>query len=278
MRAFVGVDPGSAKRLYVSRSVRGTRRDAEVGLTKLLKQLDDGAITARSGSVGELVETWYSHRAPSLSSPVAHNYRRLIDRFILPRWGATSLRRIRVADIDAWYLKLLSAGGARGQPLSPSSVRRIHALFRTMLEQAVKWGALVANPASAASPPPVHRRQVELKATQADWARLVDAAREVNDALALFIRLALASGARRGELCALRWRDIDLFRCEVFIGAALVEAKGVVTEKDTKTHQVRRLSIDEGTIEMLRQHRERLEEICKTSGGMLRKRCFRVLP
>ncbi len=57
VRVFVGVDPGSAKRLYVSRSIRGTRRDAEVEFTKLLKQLDDGAIMSRSGSVGELVET-----------------------------------------------------------------------------------------------------------------------------------------------------------------------------------------------------------------------------
>ncbi len=274
IRAFAGIDPSSARRLYVTRTVRGTRRDAEVELTKLLKHLDDRSITPGTGSLGELVEAWYSFRAPSLSPPVAHNYRRLIDRFILPRWGSTPLSRIRPAELDAWYAKLLSSGGAKGQALSASSVRHIHALLHTALEQGVKWGAIVANPASAASPPSVHRRQVELKAGQNDWGRLIEAASEVNEALAIFVRLALVTGARRGELCALRWRDVDLSRAEVFIRAALVQVNAVVTEKDTKTHQVRRVSIDEATVQMLNEYRERLEEICKTAGGRLKEDSF----
>ncbi|MGC8513797.1 MAG: tyrosine-type recombinase/integrase, partial [Acidimicrobiales bacterium] len=274
VRVFVGANPETGKSDYASRTVRGSRRDAEVELTKLLKQVDDGAITPRSGSVGELTEAWYRQRAPSLSPPVAHNYRRLIDRFILARWGATPLRRIRVADLDAWYSQLLRSGGAGGRPLSASSVRRVHAVLRSVLEQGVKWGALAANPAAAASPPPVHRRQVELKAGGDDWARLVEAAGEVNRALPVFVRLALATGARRGELCALRWRDVDLSRGEVRIGRAIVEAGGVVTEKDTKTHQVRRVSIDPGTVEMLREYRSELGELCTSAGGALSKDAF----
>jgi len=102
----------------VSRAIRGSRRDAEVELTEALRQIDEGAVAPRSGSVGELVEAWYRLRSLNLSPPVAHNYRRIIDRNILPLWGAVSLRQLRVKDLDTWYPLLLSSGGVNGGPLS----------------------------------------------------------------------------------------------------------------------------------------------------------------
>ncbi len=111
IRIFVGIDSEMGKRGYLTRTVRGTRRDAEVELTKLLRQIDEGAIAPKSGSVGELVEAWYRLRLPTLSPPVSHNYRLIIDRKILSRWGSTPLRHIRVKDIDTWYARLFSSGG-----------------------------------------------------------------------------------------------------------------------------------------------------------------------
>ena len=274
VRVFVGVNRETGRRDYASHTVRGSRHDAEIELTKLLKRVDEGAITARSGSTGELVEAWYGQRAPSLSPPVAHNYRRIIDRFILPRWGTTPLRALRVVDLDAWYAQLLRSGGAGGGALSASSVRRVHAVLRSALEQGVKWGFIGVNPAAATSPPPVHRLPVELVAGGDDWVRLVEAAAAVNRALAVFVRLALATGARRGELCALRWCDVDLSRGVVRIASALVEAAGVVTEKDTKTHQVRRVSVDAATTALLGEYRGELEELCASAGGTLSKDAF----
>jgi hypothetical protein len=80
--------------------VHGSRRDAEVELTKLLRHVDEGAMAPRSGTVGELVEAWYRLREPTLSPPVSANYRRIIDRHVLPRFGQTPLRRLRVSDLD----------------------------------------------------------------------------------------------------------------------------------------------------------------------------------
>ena len=274
VRVFVGVNPETGRRDYASHTVRGSRHDADVELTKLLKRVDEGAVTPRSGTVGELVEAWYRLRSPSLSPPVAHNYRRIIDRFVLERWGTTPLRRLRVADLDAWYAQLLRSGGARGGPLSASSVRRVHAVLRSALEQGVKWGFLGANPAAVTSPPPVHRQPVELTAGGGDWVRLVEAAGSVNRALPVFIRMALATGARRGELCALRWRDVDLARGVVRIASALVEAAGVVTENDTKTHQVRSVSVGAGTAALLGDYRGEQGELCTSAGGTLSKDAF----
>jgi hypothetical protein len=63
----VGVDPLTSKRQYVTRTIRGTRRDAEVECTKLLRQIDEGAVVPRAGTIGELVEAWYGLRSNNLS-------------------------------------------------------------------------------------------------------------------------------------------------------------------------------------------------------------------
>ena len=80
-------------------------------------------------------------------------YRSILDHYVLPRWGATQLRRLRADDLDAWYATLHRSGGVRGVPLSPNTVGRIHAVVRRALNQAVKWGWLAVNPASSATPP-----------------------------------------------------------------------------------------------------------------------------
>jgi integrase len=95
----------------------------------------------------------------------------------------------------------------------------------------------------------------------ADVAALIEAGRAVNDGLGLFIRLAAVSGARRGELCALRWRHVDLEHAELHVEGSLVEVGRDLIEKDTKTHAERRVSLDTGTVDALRAYRSSVEEI-----------------
>ncbi len=268
------MNPATAKRDYVSRTVRGSHRDAEVELTKLLRQVDEGAIAPRAGTVGELVESWYRLREPDLSPPVVLNYRAIIDRHILPRWGNISLRRLRVADLDQWYATLRISGGARGQALSANSVRRVHAILHAALQQGVRWGLTTSNPADAASPPTIRRQQVTLTAKANDFARIIAKAAEVNRALPVFIRLALATGARRGELCALRWRDVDLGRGMIRISRTLVQSRDAVVEKDTKTHQIRNVSFDRTTGEVLAEYRDQVERACAEAEGELPDEAF----
>ena len=77
----------------------------------------------------------------------------------------------------------------------------------------------------------------------------------------MFLRLGAVTGARRGELCALRWRHIDFEASALHIEGALVEAGGVLIEKDTKTHAERRMSLDARTLAVLAAHRAQLEAV-----------------
>ena len=197
----------TGRKQYISRTVRGGRRQAEKELARLVAQVDDGLITASPGTVGELVERWYAKGELEWSPTTADGYRSLLDRRIIPRWGEVPLRRLKAADLDAWYAELRRSGGPGGRPLAANSVKRIHAVLRTALAQAVKWGWLATNPAAAASPPQPKGRPNHAIPSAEDVARLVEAAHDVNPALAVFLRVAAATGARRGELCGLRWDD-----------------------------------------------------------------------
>jgi integrase len=273
LRVHAGRDLDTGRKQYVTRTVHGTKREAARELARLVAQVDDGLVVAKAGTVGDLCERWYEQAEPNLSPVVADNYRRLLNRHILPRLGSTPLRRLRTSDLDAWYADLRRHGGEGGRPLAPNSVVRIHALLHRALGQAVKWGWLTTNPASAASPPRPKRHTIVLPEAT-DVLRLMVAAEDVNPGLPVFFRLAAATGARRGELCALRWSDLDLALSQLTISRGLVEAHGRVIEKDTKTHAARRMTLDAGTVTELMRHYERCIEIALACGSELRPDAF----
>lgn len=257
LRVLAGRDEITGKKTYVSKTFRGGRREAERELARLVAEVEAGSTTAAAGTVAELCNKWFEHACPNLSPAVSAEYRRLLDRRILPRWGSTPVRRLRTSDLDGWYSQLRRSGSKTGGPLSPNSVVRVHAILRRALNQGVRWGWITTNPAVAATPPRVLRRQLDIP-SPADIGRLIAAAELVNPALPAFIRLAAASGARRGELCALRWRNIDFEARSLHIAGAIVQINKTVIEKDTKTHAERRVALDEGTVRVLEALRDRM--------------------
>jgi integrase len=96
-----------------------------------------------------------------------------------------------------------------GAPLSAARVHRIHTVVRSALGQAVKWGWIRRNPADHAEPGEILEDEVEPPA-DVDVVQLLAEAEEVDHRLALFLQLAIVTGARRGAVCALRWNHLDL--------------------------------------------------------------------
>lgn len=84
--------------------------------------------------------------------------------------------------------------------------------------------------------------------------------------LATFVLLAATLGARRGELCGLRWSDVDLDGGHVDIVRAIVIVDGRCVEAPTKTRQARRISLDRMASDALRAHRGRAEGAARQAG------------
>jgi integrase len=82
----------------------------------------------------------------------------------------------------------------------------------------------------------------------------------------MFVRLAAALGARRGEVCGLRWSDLDEAAATITIKRAVVDVAGRVHVKDTKTHAERTVTIDAGTLALLVAHHRAMSDRAEECG------------
>jgi integrase len=263
-----GVDPLTGKRRHISKTVQGTKRDAENALSKFLVEVGGGQHVASNTTMGELLDRWFELSSPDWSPATAQVTRWFMDLYIRPRLGPLPLRKITVAELDRFYAQLRDEGGEGGKPLSPGTVRRVHNIVRRALEQALRWGWIVGNPAAHASPPRLQRREQKPPSSD-EIAVLFRAAEEDDPDFATYVRLAAASGARRGELCGLRWKALDLAGATVLIARSIARGDEGLVDKDTKTHQARRIALDASTIEILRAHRGRCEQRALMAGTAL---------
>ncbi len=257
-----GRDAATGKRQRIVRGMRGTKREAERALAELVTEVGRGRGTGTSATLAVLLERWLEQVEGTLSPWTLRGYRRLVRARIVPALGELQLRRLDASHLDAYYLKLTKEG------LAPASVRQVHAVLRRALGQAVRWRWLDVNPAERASPPPVRRQPLTPPSAEQVMA-LVAAAGARSPQLAVFLHVAAVTGARRGELCGLRWSDLELEAGEVLIERAIVEDGPELLERTTKTYASRRLALDAGTLDLLRRHRDAMDERAMLCGGTL---------
>ena len=166
--------------------------------------------SSAKATVAALCNEWLEYAAPSFSPKTVETTRMYIENPIIPVLGSMPVAKLTPMDLDRFYRELLEVGRSRG-PYAPASIRRVHGIIRRALTQGVRWGWITHNPAIDASPPRVPIK--DLKPPDPDQiVQLFRQAQESDPELATFIMLAASSGARRGELLALRWSDIELDR------------------------------------------------------------------
>ncbi len=251
VRIDAGVDRLTGKRVQVSRSVEGSRRDAERVLNTLISKHETASVGgSTTATLGQLLGAWLEQVEPDLAYHTVKGYRRLIANHIEPSLGAIKLRKLDVATLDSFYRALTK------KKLAPATVRQAHAVIRSALKQGVKWDWIPINVAEKASPPRL-RKATTTTPEPVDVSRLVErAAAGRYPEFATMLHLAVITGARRGELCGLRWSDLDTKRAELLIQRSMYETtEREILGKDTKTHQARRIALDEGTMRELERHR-----------------------
>jgi integrase len=138
--------------------------------------------------------------------------------------------------------------------MAPTSIRRIHGILSPALGYAVAWGWIERNPAEFAHPPKIGRSKARPPLPD-DVARLLNRAQETDPELFLFLWLAAISGARRGELVALRWTSFSESQRTLVFEDNYVQAGGKCELKNPKTDEDRDISIDQITIELLKEFR-----------------------
>jgi integrase len=224
---YAGTDPVTGRERRVTRSVPAkpgqTRppKEARELEARLMVEVGGGDHREARMTVAELLERWLEHAGPDLSPTTLHGYERYIARSIVPAIGRVRLDKLTTAMLDGLYRELRASGGVNGKPLAPATVRQVHAVIRRALHQAERWGWINRNPAALASPPRIVRVEIR-PPTPEQVGEILRTARDDDPAFGLALWLAAVTGARRGELCGLRWSDIDVDDATVVIRRSVV--------------------------------------------------------
>ncbi len=247
----IGQDSKTGKRRQRWNSGHPTRKSAEEAMRRALGRLDVGddpipqAIT-----LAEFVEQRWLPHLETQGKPrpsTRKRYASLLHRRVLPAIGSLRLDRVRPAHVQA-VLDAATRGGS-----APRTVAHLRAAVSSAFTMAVRWQLVVINPVRATTTPtPEAPRLVTPDVEQ--LRALADAA--AGTPWAIPVVLATTTGARRGEILGLRWRDVDLERGRARIEETIQRVDGRLAFTPPKTRQARRsVPLTALAVALLRQHR-----------------------
>jgi integrase len=203
------------------------------------------------------------------------HYTRDIEQFLIPHIGQLTLGELTSRQLNVAFGKIASTRNRSGQPQTACTLQHIHTTLRAALTGAVREGLITDNPARRVKLParPRPQAQVWTEARVAEWkatgerptiavwtprqlAGFLDYVRDDN-LFALWWLIALR-GLRRGEAAGLRWTDVDLHAGQLSVVRQRTTAGYDVHEGPPKSAASRRtVALDQHTVRVLRQHRER---------------------
>jgi integrase len=239
-------DPTTGKRKRRWHSFAGTKRQAQIECARLVAELAGGTYLEPSKTtVAEFLDKWLAYMEARLSPRTHERYGELIRVHLKRLVGAVLLTKLRPGQIADAY-------ATAGKTLSSATVIYLHRILKHALSDAVKWDLLIKNPAGAIDPPRIERATVatfDLDQT-AELLSLIQGTR-----VFIPVLLAVMCGLRRGEICALRWRNVDLDGAQIAVVEAAEQTAKAVRYKEPKSGRTRTVALSASVVEALRRHR-----------------------
>lgn len=252
---------GAKKRKYL---YARTRKDLQAKV-ELLKQ--DPAAYKTEATVGEWIRIWSQNYLPGVVKHSTELFYKGMLQYVPENLQKKPISKVTPTDLQSFFLDLSTNGGATKKGLSSSTVRSVRSTMITLFEHALDNGYITLNPAKKTKPPRLVRKKI-IALTKEEAARLQKVADtgEYYSNLAqcwdnygtqylvtefgVLIRLALASGARRGELLGLTWNDVDFLKKRIHVINNMQQ--GVLGETKTRNSE-RFVSLDTRTMDRISQ-------------------------
>jgi integrase len=302
VRVDAGIDPVTRKRHrlieHVPANTPNKQAVAEEIRVRLVNQVNERRHPRTNATVSQLLDRYLNSFDGAFST--VNNYRSLRKNHIEPFIGSVRVGVLDADILDSLYAELRRCRSHctgpfiehrtdrahecstrcrphKCTPLGRSGIRQVHWLLSGAFRSAMRWKWVGINPVSDAEPgrPPQTNPQPP---SARDAARIIAAAAEWDLAWATLIWLAMTTGARRHELCALRWSDVivdDDGLAVLWIRRGISpDADGVMAELDTKTHQQRRVTLDPETVAVLDEHCTRIAKRLANAGYELAEDAF----
>ncbi len=234
-----------------------TKRDATRAFNEHKVKMDKGTqIMPSEYTFAQWLDYWYKDIIlPQIEETTAYGYRGMIENYLKPQLGEIRLQKLTARDIQQYYTWLMGE-----KELSPNTVIKHHNLLTNTLNAAERQEYITKNPMRAVSPPKKRQREAKFY-TPEQLGILLDKA--VGTRLELPVFICAYLGLRRGELCGLRWSDVDLEHKTITIENTRTQAGKKEIEKGTKTaSSTRTLYLPDTLCDMLKVAREH-QQACR---------------
>lgn len=216
----------SGKWRKVTKALRATgkreaQRELEAWRTEMEAEAERQAGTIPGLTVGEYVARFLDESTGGVTPATASGYRTLLKTSIAPYIGSTEIAKLDRPSIKSWLAKLT-------REKSRNTAAKAFVLLRAALTEAVRDKVLTENPTDGLKKP--EQDKAAPNALDSKQRGCVAAFVEIDpvDPVSLAIRLALYTGMREGEICALRWRNVDIERKTLKV----VESLGRASKRD----------------------------------------------
>jgi integrase len=271
-------------------------QNAEDALVRLLNEVNEKAHPRTNATVNELLDRYLQLLNVERTTRVS--YERNADLHIRPLIGKEKVGRVGGEILDSLYGELrrcrIHCRRTRGlidhrttrphtcdyrcrphrcEPLGEGTIRKIHYILSGAFKKAKYWGWITIDPIDNAAPPPPAAAN-PTPPSAADAATILNAAWQSDPNWGMQIWLLMITGARRGEICAIRWRNLDLENGVLHMTKSIAQDGAEIWEKDTKTHQDRRIVLDPETIQLLGDHWNRCTDRAQQFNVILTKNSF----
>ena len=252
-------ETGISKQKWISGFA--TKEEARSARDKARTEARTGVfVSPTKVTVKEHYEAWWEIKKEKVKPTTAENYRFLLDRYILPKFGSQLLKDLTSVKIEKMLIDLI-------QDHSESTVRLVSIVLSQGLERAVKDRLLPLNPAKGIERPKGKKRTVT-PYTSSELKKLLEELE--SHRLFAFFRLLAYTGGRRGEILALRWSDLNPEKATLTISKNRTRLGKTVIEQDsTKGGDGKRIvQLDSETLRLMKDHRKRQIEERMKAGSL----------
>jgi integrase len=286
---YAGIDPVTKRRHYLREVVLAgpsAAKEADKVMRRLASQIDERRSPRTSATVDQMLDRCFE--VVDLERNTVVTYVGYADRHIRPLIGKVKVGELGSDILDSFYAELRRCRSHCERrpyvehrtsrphecderchphlcrPLAASTIRQVHFILSGALKRAVRWRWIASNPIGEAEPPAAPKPRPHPPSSQEAARILAEAWKDPGWGLLVWV--VMVTGLRRGELCSVRWRDLDLDAAVLRLERSIAQRSGVTWEKDTKSHQQRRIALDEETVGLLREHRARFAARAKAVG------------
>lgn len=240
-----GRDPLTGKRNRVFRNVKGSKRDANAVMHRLIAEMEQGKVVKKSNkTVAEWMEEWLSLYLPNIEETTRVGYKTKIKCYIIPAIGHIQIGSLRAEHVQ----KMVNDMIARN--LSPKNIRDAYNNINAAMKKAVVLRYVAYNPCEGVVLPKLKKYRAQVY-DQKLIHQLLDMIRGTDLYLPVF--LCVTVGLRRGEMLALRWDDIDFYNKLLKVRHNMVRGeKGYIIKAPKSEAGIRDIAIGDEVLEELR--------------------------